>query len=229
MQITTGANIYRSRLVLTAAEIRGLDTAAALVAPAMPGKILALISPIAKYKFGAIAFETPGGAAKLYYGPTDTDPPVIPDGDDLLNTLIDGTTASQWLNLPGVIDVSGPAPQLGTVSQPIYLVSTGAPLTTGAATTATVTSGNAGTGYAPGDQGTVNAGATSPTYTVLTVGAGGAVTSVSIAGGTGIATGTGFETAVTTGEGDGTLQLNIVAIATQGDGSYELDLLYQPV
>jgi len=80
---------------------------------------------------------------------------------------------------------------------------------------ATPTLGNAGLLYALGDTGTINNLAGVPaTYQVTGIGAGGAVTSVTVTfPGSGFSVSTGNTTTVTTGAGDGTLELDITAIA----------------
>ena len=81
----------------------------------------------------------------------------------------------------------------------------------GNVTSATVTGGHAGSGYANGDTGTISGcGDGTATYTVLTS-SGGAVNTVSVSGGTGYFSPTGCTTTVSTGGGDGALQLNVSA------------------
>lgn len=84
---------------------------------------------------------------------------------------------------------------------------------TGAAAAA-VTAGNAGTGYAVGDTGQIDTGGDNAGYTVLTVDGSGGVLTVSITTpGTGYSISTGNPTQVTTGAGDGALQLDITALS----------------
>ena len=77
------------------------------------------------------------------------------------------------------------------------------------------TSGNAGLLYAPGDTGNIAGGATPvATYEVLTVGAGGAVLTLAVtAKGAGYTVSTGNATVAVTGNGDGTLEVDITALA----------------
>jgi hypothetical protein len=86
----------------------------------------------------------------------------------------------------------------------------------GALLTATVTGGHAGLGYAIGDMGTVTTGDGFGMYTVLTIGAGGAVATVSVSGGNDYSTGAGQATSVVTGIGDGTLELTIATVVATG-------------
>lgn len=81
-----------------------------------------------------------------------------------------------------------------------------------------------GFGYAIGDTGTIGSGGA--TYSVLTIGAGGAVLTVSVtSGGSGYTVSTGNATAVTTGIGDGTLQLDILTLSTALQYSYHATLV----
>lgn len=97
---------------------------------------------------------------------------------------------------------------------------------TGPILTAQVTSGNAGTGYAPGDQFTVNTGDESNTCTVDTVNGGGGVLTFTInSGGQGNQPSTGNSTSVESGSGDGTLEVDILTVG-QPNGTATLTLLY---
>jgi hypothetical protein len=81
----------------------------------------------------------------------------------------------------------------------------------GAITAAVLHAGAGGSGYAPGDMGTIDG--TGSTYTVLTVGAGGAVLTFSFTPGSGNAVASDIATAVLTGGGDGTFAVDITAVA----------------
>ncbi len=86
----------------------------------------------------------------------------------------------------------------------------------GALLTATVTGGHAGLGYAIGDVGLVSTGDGFGQYTVLTIGAGGSVATVSVSGGNDYAAGAGQATTVLTGLGDGTLELTVATVVATG-------------
>ena len=81
----------------------------------------------------------------------------------------------------------------------------------GAITAAGIHGGAAGSGYAPGDTGTING--TGATYTVLTVGGGGAVATFAFTPGSGNAVESNVATSVLTGGGDGTFAVDITAVA----------------
>lgn len=71
-----------------------------------------------------------------------------------------------------------------------------------------------GSDYAPGDTGTIDGGGTPTTYTVLTVGPGGAVETFSFTPGRGNTVATDVATSVLTGSGDGTFAVDITSIDT---------------
>ena len=81
----------------------------------------------------------------------------------------------------------------------------------GAMTAAVVHSGAAGTGYAPGDTGTIDG--TGSTYQVLTVGGSGAVATFRFTPGQGNSVESDVATSVLTGSGDGTFTVDITAVA----------------
>lgn len=96
--------------------------------------------------------------------------------------------------------------------------------------TATVTAGQGGTGYTPGDTGTVgpgSGGGSGAKYSVTTA-PGGVVSAVSItqAGNLFLDGETGIPTTVLTGGGSGTLQLD-VASTRKGNGSLKVTTYYQ--
>ena len=80
----------------------------------------------------------------------------------------------------------------------------------GAIKTAIIHAGAAGTGYAPGDIGTI--GATGSTYEVLTVGAGGAIVTFLYTPGSGNILQANVSTSVLTGSGDGTFAVDVTAV-----------------
>jgi hypothetical protein len=86
----------------------------------------------------------------------------------------------------------------------------------GALLTATVSAGHAGLGYAIGDTGLVSTGDGFGQYTVLTIGAGGAVATVSVSGGNDYSTGANQATTVLTGAGNGALELTVATITPIG-------------
>src|ERR1039458_5482037 len=84
-------------------------------------------------------------------------------------------------------------------------------ITVGPINAATVAGGHAGTGYALNANGTI-AGGAGGVYTVTAIGAGGSVETVAISpGSTGYSTTLNVATTVTTGSGDGALELDITA------------------
>jgi hypothetical protein len=94
----------------------------------------------------------------------------------------------------------------------------------GAILTSSLDSG--GTGYAPGDTGTVDGG-TGATYEVDTVDGGGEVTAFTItAGGSGYIEATEVSTQVSTGGGDGFFTINVDSITPLSDGAARVTVLY---
>jgi hypothetical protein len=144
----------------------------------------------------------------------------FPPGSDAL--LIDGATPITIFapNPASSYDGSG-----ASVGQNFYF-SAESVYNTGPILTASVTSGNGGSGYAPGDQFTVETGDTNNTFTVDTVDGGGAVLTFTInSGGQGNQPSTGNSTAVDSGGGDGTLEIDILTVG-QPNGTATLTLLY---
>src|SRR6185295_1677511 len=220
--ITTGANLYRSKRILTPADIRGLNTTPVLLAPAMPGKTLAVAAWFQKYRFGTEAYSF-SGLAYSYYGDVNVGIDVI---DSELLSTINNLSASHLYNFASQIHLDA-APPDAFEGLGIYLVATGGNFDAGKALSATVNV--PGLLYALNDTGNISDGDGTAVYTVTGVGGGGAVTTVSVTGGNGVEVGTGFATSVLTGSGDGNLTLNITAIRPQGDGTLEIDVLYQPI
>lgn len=91
---------------------------------------------------------------------------------------------------------------------------------------ATVTALNAGLLYAPGDTGLITTGGGNAIYHVLTVGAGGAVLTVSITQiGDHYTVSNGNATSVTTGSGNGSLKLDITSLTTNVVYNYHATLV----
>lgn len=230
----SGGAILVAKKVLTAAEIHGLDTTPVLIVPGLPGKTIFAIAVLEQYNFGTVKYEVSSvgfPAAKIFYGPNSANP--SPLTSDLVAQMISGQTTSQT-NGPftGSISLS-PAPADLTLVQgmDIYLVATTPGFNSGAAAGATVTAGNAGLLYALNDTGLLSAaGDGTAVYTVTGIGAGGLVTTVTVTGGNGyVAPALGISTQVSTGIGDGTLELDLNSIQPLGDGTLEIDTLYYPM
>jgi hypothetical protein len=144
----------------------------------------------------------------------------FPPGSDAL--LVDGATPVTVFtpNPVSSYDVSGACIGKSLVFSAESVYNAGPILT------AQVTSGNAGTGYAPGDQFTVESGDNNNTCTVDTVDGGGGVLTFTInTGGQGNQPSTGNGTTVNSGSGDGTLEVDILTVG-QPNGSATLTLLY---
>lgn len=223
--IVTGAVILRSKKILTPAEIRGLETTPVLIAPAMPGKSLAVIGTAAEFLFGTQTWDVTADA-QLTYGPGSGNNTAIGTLDLVL--LLNHKTESQFSN-PAVGNSVGPEPSTNTVGLGIWLSRISGTFITGSATAATVDPAHKGLLYALNDTGTLDDGVTSANYTVTGVGAGGLVTTVTVSGGAGFIVSGTYLTTVVTGSGDGTLRLTVTAITNLGDGTLELDVLYQPI
>jgi hypothetical protein len=87
-----------------------------------------------------------------------------------------------------------------------------------------ITAGYAGQNYAPGDQGTVDGSVSGSgaTYTVTAIGPGGSVVGFKLTPGSGYVVENNNPTAITSGNGDGTLQFNITAV--QDNNFYPVDM-----
>lgn len=84
----------------------------------------------------------------------------------------------------------------------------------------------AGSGYAPGDTGTIQGGATDAAYVVDTVDGGGGVLTYHLTDdGTGWGVGDGYLTTVTTGGGDGALTIDVTEITPTGTGFLIVDVI----
>jgi hypothetical protein len=85
----------------------------------------------------------------------------------------------------------------------------------GAITAANVTAGHGGANYAIGDTGSVvgSGGGSGATYTVTAIGVGGAVTAFTITPGSKYTAVGGNATSILTGNGDGTLEIDVTAVA----------------
>ncbi len=231
--IVTGANIFRAKRILTAAEIRGLATTGILIAPAIPDKTLRVIGAFATFNFQTQVWDFGAGVlAILIYGASSSGATVLGPSADLVE-FISGDGQSRSFSLYGSNFAPPPTGSdlVEVQGLPIYLWGTSGNFSTGRATAATVDPANKGLLYALNDTGEIvvpGAGA-NPIYTVTGVGAGGLVTTVSVAGGTGVGLGGPFSTNVLTGSGDGTLNLTITAVTPLGDGTVEIDVLYEPI
>lgn len=225
--IVTGADIFRAKKILTAAEIFALDTTPVLLVPGRPGKTLLMTNYFGKLYAGSQVFTPASGASAIpYYGPTTAINGAV---GDTLATLISGNTN----NSVNVATIQGlglnPPPDLTGLG--IFMNVGAAGFNAGSALTATVDPAHKGLLYAANDTGTIQVPGDSidPTYTVTGTGAGGLVTTVTVAGGTGVTVGGSFATTVVTGSGDGSLKLNIVSITPLGNGTVEINVLYQPI
>jgi len=232
--IVTGADIFRAKKTLTAAEIFALDTTPVLIVPAVPGKALKVIAWLEKFIFGTVEYNFAAAAsAQARYGNLAGDPQPL-GTTELVNALASAQSASRdgGNAIAGAIgaDTAGGLGLLSAVQGiGIYLVGIVDGFISGSAKTATVTGGHAGLLYALNDTGNITQGDGNAVYTVTGVGGGGAVTTVTVTGGTGLFPAAGVATTVLTGSGDGNLQLTITAVNDLGDGTIELDVLYQPV
>lgn len=224
--IITGANIFRAKTVLTAAQIRALDITPVLLVPATAGKKNIALLVISNFVYGTTTWTVATGAeASLMFGPTVNN--VAYGNVDVVSFFLNGNGLGQF-GYNGATQVVSDATPL---DPRIFLVATTPGFNTGSALSAAVDPANKGLLYAGGDTGTIQVtdAATDPTYTVTGTGAGGLVTTVTVAAGTGVQVGGPFATTVTTGSGDGNLKLSITAITPLGDGTLELDVLYQPI
>jgi hypothetical protein len=162
----------------------------------------------------------PIGGDSLDRGPILTATINAPGTGYLVNDLVAPSGPSDFDGILRVTSVNGGGGVTGlAISAPgtVTLGGTAQPtMDVGNLQSATVTLGMGGTGYMNGDTGTVSGcGDMTGTYTVLTSTAG-VVNTVSVTGGTQYFTQPNCSTTVTTGGGDGTLQLNVVAATGSG-------------
>lgn len=113
----------------------------------------------------------------------------------------------------GLAPLAGSLPMMTANQTQLVILNNGALFVLvflGAITAAGIHAGAAGTGYAPGDTGVING--TGATYTVLTVGGGGAVATFRFTPGSGNAIANNVATSVLTGGGDGAFAVDISAV-----------------
>lgn len=219
--IVTGANLFRAKLVLTAADVAALDTTNYLMAPGMPGKILMPVAVIARMSNYTGSYTTSSGEAYVVFGPVfDNDKIAFVKNLQQIfaDVQSDGTTLLVNDGGGNTGDFAG---------DPLYIAFAGGTFVTGAAVTATVES--PGLLYAPGDTGLIDGPGEQALYTVLTVDGGGGVLTLSVSGGSGFRVSPGYGTEVLTGSGDGNLQVNITKIAPSATFTLEIDVIYQPI
>lgn len=143
---------------------------------------------------------TSSGQIDLGYGNSNGNPfPISIQGLLLINTV------------GGIRTLTTPPMVIHAVTgTPIAVIIT---LTPGGVATVAVSAGSAGLLYAPGDTGTLQGASNTAVYQVLTVGAGGAVETVAITfPGNSYQIEDGVGTTVTSGSGDGNLELDILTL-----------------
>jgi len=215
------AALLVSTVVLTRAQILALSATPVDVVPAPgPGKLINVLGYAVVLLFGSVQYQC---------------------SSDILFAFYDNATQNQVQSntISGV--VTGAADANGYISGAVTGNAPNAPANTNAAIAfqanatynvgpiSTTTLGAGGLGYAANDTGTITTGNGDATYTVLTVGAGGAVLTYSItAPGTLYATGAGQATATggaQPGIGVG-FTVNVTAVAT-GNGTLKIVTYYQ--
>lgn len=219
--VVSGANLYRSKLILSPADLASLDTTPILVAPAIPGKILMPLNCVGKLSAYTGSYVPDSGISFLCFGPTGTRRAYSPE---IITQIFTGLSVDGSYNLAaGLLTDEGIY-----TSESLYLQRQSGTFNTGALWSVTVAA--AGTGYGIGDTGEAfsNFGDVA-SYTVLTVGAGGAVLTASVSGGSGFVVGSTVTTSVTTGGGDGNLTFHVTGISESAGFLLEIDTIYQPV
>lgn len=226
---STSGILHQVTATMQSSDIQNLDTVPFPIIPAVPGKTIIVVTETINYNFGTKPFcPLPGTTDDLKYQ------------SGALIAFASGNLASA-LEIGGApSSVSGQIYTVGTSSQTAYpfaqmrgqgveMYASTPGFNTGSPSIANPTSGHAGLLYAPGDTGTIAKPANGiiGNYTVLTVGAGGAVLTIAVTEGNGYQAGdTGIGTTVLTGSGDGNLQLDISAITPQGDGTADVMVTY---
>jgi hypothetical protein len=189
------------------------------------GKVVVLVSSTFSYSGDTNSYN--GGAGQIGYTTGITFSPSGGTFPSSGNLLTSGTPVTLFMPNPASFyDGSGQS-----IGQTLYF-SAGSVYHVGPINTAgcSVTSGSAGTGYAPGDTGQIDGeGDGGAAYTVLTVGGGGAVLTFSVtAGGTGYVPQTGVTTTVASGGGDGTFEVDVNSVV-QPNGTLKATLAYYVV
>lgn len=224
--IITGANLFRSKVVLTPADIYALDTSSIFIAPAIPGKTLVPIAVIGRVTDYTGSYSVPSATSFLIYGSTFLGGNNLACGSNVIEAIFTNSVTAP--GGPFTLDPTSNSAIGQFRNEPLYLASAGGIFTTGAAIAGTV--GDSGAGYAPGDTGIIlSGGATPGNYTVLTVDGGTGVLTVSVSGGDGFIVGDEYETEVLTGGGDENLRIDITSIAPSANFTLEIDVIYQPI
>jgi hypothetical protein len=171
-----------------------------------------------------VTVTTPDASTNFAYRITWADE----SGAETLNGNLGAASAtgafSAAVNALGVgiiLPVALPLSLRAVTGTPIAVTITVTPSAVG---TAAPTADNLGLLYAIGDTGTINSGSGTAAYQVLTVGAGGAVETVTITdGGSTYSVGTGNETIPTSGSGSG-LELDILTLSSALEYTYHATL-----
>lgn len=226
--IVTGADIFRARCRLSAAQLAALDTVSVVLAKGVPGKVLTLLEVVTLYFFGTTPYTFgPAPSTTINYGNTEV--AVLYDNPDMLGGVINGATTNQF-QVTMADHVSGGAAGNDLASatgQPLLLSSEQFGL--GPILTVEPTPGFAGNSFAPGDIGIIQQDSnTSATYEIDTVdGSGGVLTMHFTTPGTGYYEAEQVGTIATSGVGTGLGVTLSVTVQPTGDGTVILDVLYQ--
>jgi hypothetical protein len=191
-----------------------------IVLVAAPGanKMLIVVSASLLYKYNSVAYNSNAGVRLEYdnLGPFGSTL-VLPN--DFFETV--GGNNIGVFTLPfGEVSVAS----LGSTNLPLTLV---ANVACGPILSASLDVG--GSGYAPGDTGTITSGGADATYVVDTVDGGGAVLTFHLSGnGSHYEVSTGNATSVDTGGGDGGFTIDIGSV-TLGNGTARATICYYTI
>lgn len=235
----TGAGLLFASVPISAASMRTLHSVPIQVV-ATPGanKIVQVITATFAYGPG-IEFGLMNGAdiALLLYGSNAAAQAALMQGSagggpmntgNSILTTAGGSFSSGARHILATADVANKAIMLTTAADAGVW---------GVIASAVPTGGNAGLLYAPGDLVNVDPGQDGSTgdavLRVTTVGAGGAVTGLAVSGGgasagTSYSSSTGITTTVSTGSGDGNLQVDLT-VSTPQNGAGQIDVAYHVI
>jgi hypothetical protein len=207
-------------VALSASQINHLfSVPQTIIAAPGAGKAIVPISIQLAITVGTVPFDSENGDASIYYNTAS--------GLHLSALELSNVTTS------GIAAMSDGVAALASVTYaqvenlPIVAAGTGEDLINGGAVV-TATVGAGGTGYAPGDTGTLNP-QTTAIYVVDTVGGGGNVLTFHFSdAGYGNDVGSGKTTNVSTGGGDGAFTINVTSI-TPGNGAAKVTVTYNIV
>jgi hypothetical protein len=122
--IVTGANFFRSSVLLQAADIQSLDGGAAIeLAPPVPGKTISPVAMSLQFTYGTETWTFSGSpVAYAFWGNVNTGIKI--NASELLAALIGGKTASQFESVHPPFQATAVEPLVDLQGLGIYLIET---------------------------------------------------------------------------------------------------------